>query len=42
MNSLHLEGFLELGNGLQSTPDNSNLRGRLKNVRIIWGSSYRG
>ena len=27
--------------GLQSTPDNSNLQGKWKNVRVIGSSSYR-
>ena len=27
---------------VQSTPDNSNLKGKLKKVRVIGSSSYRG
>ena len=30
-----------VGEGLQSTPDNSNLQGKLKKVRFIGSSSYR-
>ena len=30
--------FLEFGNGLQSTPDNSNLLRKLEKVRAIGGS----
>ena len=31
-----------LRGSLQSTPDNSNLQGKLKKVRVIGISSYRG
>ena len=31
-----------VSNELQSTPDNLNLQGKWKKVRVIGGSSYRG